>query len=165
MQAQRIVRHLTHGRWQVRRAFPPATLTAIEQAITASEAAHAGELRLVIEGALSGAPLYRGQPVRERAIDVFAHLRMWDTDERNGVLVYLLLADRAVEIVADRGVHVKAGAAAWEKICADMQAAFRAGHYEAGALAGIAAITALLAEHFPYQGARRNELSNQVVLL
>jgi uncharacterized membrane protein len=165
MQAQRIARHLTHSRWQARRAFPPATLAAIEQAITASEAAHAGELRFVVEGALSGAPLYRNQPVRERAIDVFAHLRMWDTDERNGVLIYLLLADRAVEIVADRGVHVKAGAAAWENICADMQTAFRAGQYQAGALAGIAAITALLGAHFPAGGARRNELSNQVVLL
>ena len=165
MEIARITRHLMMTHWQVASAFPDHVLTAIELAIQASEATHVGELRFVVEGALSGTPLYRGQTARERAIDVFSLLRMWDTDERNGVLVYLLLADRAVEIVADRGVHVKAGSPVWEGVCGDMQAAFREGRFEAGALAGIGAITQLLAEHFPAQGPRRNELSNQVVLL
>jgi uncharacterized membrane protein len=165
MDLARISRHLLMTRWQVARAFPRGTLTAIERAIAGSEAAHGGELRLVVEAALSGSVLYRGQPARERAIDVFSHLRMWDTGERNGVLLYLLMADRAVEIVADRGVHIKAGPQAWENICADMQAAFRAGRYEGGALEGIAAVTQLLGAHYPGGGARRNELSDQVVLL
>ena len=165
MNIPRIAKHLCMMDWQVRQAFPPVTLTAIENAIQKSEAAHAGELRFVVEGALDGRPLYNEQPVRERALDIFSQLRMWDTDERNGVLIYLLLADRAVEIVADRGVHARAGAPAWAGICQAMEAAFRKGEYEPGALAGIAAITALLGEHYPAQGPRRNELSNQVVLL
>lgn len=165
MDIARIARNLLMTRWQVAGAFPRATLAAIERAITAAEAAHAGELRFVVEAGLTGSPLYRGQSARERAIDVFSQLRMWDTEQRNGVLIYLLMADRAVEIVAYRGVHHKAGAPVWENICGDMQAAFRAGRYEAGALAGIAAVSGVLAAHFPGDGARRNELSDKVVLL
>ncbi|MFI4941605.1 MAG: TPM domain-containing protein, partial [Burkholderiales bacterium] len=151
--------------WQVRRAFPQKTLAAIEQKIKASEAAHGGEIRFAVEGALSGAPLYHGLSTRERAIDVFSSLRMWDTDHRNGVLIYLLLADRSVEIVADRGVHVKTGAAAWEKICREMEAHFREGRYEDGAIGGIRAVTHLLTHHFPANGARRNALPDKVVVL
>jgi len=165
MDTSRIFRHLLMTRLQVRRAFPATTLFAIEQAIAAAESNHDGELRFVVEGALSGAPLYRGQGARERAIDLFSHLRMWDTAGRNGVLIYLLLADRAVEIVADRGVHAHAGNAAWAAICEAMQVAFRAGQFEAGALAGVGAVSTLLAAHFPGDGPRANELSNQVVLL
>jgi uncharacterized membrane protein len=165
MDIARMSRHLLTTHWRVVRAFPRATLSAIEQAIARAESAHDGELRFAVEGALSGKPLYSGQSARERAIDVFSHLRMWDTDQRNGVLIYLLMADRAVEIVADRGVHVKAGTPAWEQICGDMQAAFGAGRYETGAIDGIHAIAQVLAEHFPGSGAPRNELSNQVVVL
>jgi uncharacterized membrane protein len=153
------------SRARVRRAFPDAALAAIEAAIRESESSHAGELRFAVEGGLSGAPLTSGQPVRERAIDVFSLLRMWDTEHRNGVLIYLLLAERAVEIVADRGVHAQAGGPAWKAICHDMEQAFHAGRYQAGALAGIAAITALLARHYPGSGPRRNELPDAVVLL
>ncbi|MDB5807010.1 MAG: hypothetical protein JWN73_4332 [Betaproteobacteria bacterium] len=165
MDYARITRHLLMTRLQVRRAFPATALFAIEQAIAAAEAAHQGELRFVVEGALSGSPLYQGESARERAIDLFSHLRMWDTDGRNGVLIYLLLADRAVEIVADRGVDAHAGDNAWQEICRAMQAAFSGGQYEAGALAGVQAVAAMLTAHFPGQGPRENELSNQVVLL
>lgn len=163
--ASRMIRHLLSSHWQVHRAFPRKTLLAIEGEITSCEAAHAGEIRFVVEAALSGTPLYRGQSSRDRAIDVFSGLRIWDTVERNGVLIYLLLADRAVEIVADRGVNAKAGDAEWTKICANMESAFRKGRYEQGAIEGIRDIGRLLTAHFPPTGAARNELSDKVVVL
>ncbi len=83
----------------------------------------------MVEGALDGAPLFRNQPARERALDIFSQLRIWDTAHNNGVLIYLLLADRDVEIVADRGIDAKVGAAGWEKICRAMETDFRAGRF------------------------------------
>jgi uncharacterized membrane protein len=109
MNIKRIARHLMATHWQVNRAFPRRTLIAIEKSIQASETAHVGEIRFVVEGALDGTPLFKGQSARERAIDVFSQLRIWDTEHNNGVLIYLLLADRDVEIVADRGIHSKVG--------------------------------------------------------
>ena len=106
---------MTH--WQVSRAFPRKTLIAIEQTVKASETAHAGEIRFVVEGALHSTPLLDGQSARERALEVFSQLRIWDTEHNNGVLIYLLLADRDVEIVADRGIHSKLGTREWETIC------------------------------------------------
>lgn len=162
---KRMIRHLFSTQWQLKRAFPKKTLDAIEQEIKASENAHVGEVRFAVECALSGAPLYLDQSTRERAIDVFSHWRMWDTEHRNGVLIYLLLADRSVDIVADRGVDIKTGTPEWEKICHDMETAFHAGHYEAGAIGGIRAITHVLTKHFPATGVSRNELSDKVIVL
>lgn len=164
MGVKRIGRHLMGSRWRVHKAFPPRAFDAIEQAIRASEARHGGQIRFVVEGALDGAPLFRNQPARERALDVFSQLRIWDTAHNNGVLIYLLLADRDVEIVADRGIHARVGAAAWEQICAAMEAEFRKGHFEAGVLQGIAAITAHLAAHFPNTGGP-NELPDAPVVV
>src|SRR4029077_18661368 len=98
----------------------------------AGEATHSGQVRFVVEGALDGAPLFRNQSARERALDIFSHLRIWDTAHNNGVLIYLLLADRNVEIIADRGIDAMVGAAGWEKICKEMEADFRAGAFERG---------------------------------
>jgi uncharacterized membrane protein len=162
---KRIARHLLSTQWHVYRAFPQAALAAIEEAIKASESGHFGEIRFAVEGGLSGSPLYQDQSARERAIDVFAQLRMWDTDARNGVLIYLLLADHSVEIVADRGVNAKAGAPEWERICRNMEAAFRDGLYEQGVIEGIRAVNRLLTTYFPANGANRNELPNKVVVL
>lgn len=162
---RRIVRHLFSTHWELRRAFPQKTLGLIEQEIKVSESAHVGEIRFAVECALSGAALYLGQSTRRRAIDVFSHMRMWDTDHRNGVLIYVLLADRSVEIVADRGVHAKAGLPEWEKICHEMETAFHDGHFEAGAIGGIRAVTHVLKQHFPAAGERRNELPDKVVVL
>ncbi len=150
---------------QVKRVFPRQTLSAIEQAIKASEATHIGEIRFVVEGALDGIPLCKGQSARERAIDVFSQLRMWDTEHNNGVLLYLLLADRAVEIVADRGMHARVAARAWEKICRQMEAAFQQANYEGGVISGVQAVTQHLVAHFPAHGNGQNELSDQPVLL
>ncbi len=121
----RIGRHLLEHRWRVRRIFPTKVLAAIEQAIKTGESSHSGQVRFVVEGALDGAPLFRDQPARERALDIFSQLRIWDTTHNNGVLIYLLLADRNVEIIADRGIDAKVGAAGWEKICADMETEFK----------------------------------------
>lgn len=165
MNITRIVRHLGMTRRQIDRAFPPATLLAIEEALKASETMHAGELRFAVEGALDTAPLFSGQSARERAIDMFSQLRVWDTAHNNGVLIYLLLADRDVEIVADRGIHAKVGAKAWETICRDMEAAFSEADYEGGVIRGIDAVTRHLIRHFPPSGANRNELPDMPVVL
>jgi len=145
--------------------FPPDVLARIEQAIKTGEATHAGQVRFVVEGALDGAPLFKNQPVRERALDVFSHLRIWDTAHNNGVLIYLLLADRDVEIVADRGIDAKVGGEGWETICRAMEADFRAGHFETGVIKGIEAVSRQLAAHFPPDGPRRNELPDQPVVM
>ena len=165
MDLGRIARHLLFGARRVRSVFPQATLAAIESAIKASEAAHTGEIRFVVEGALDGAPLFAGQSPRERAIDVFSALRVWDTERNNGVLIYVLLADRDVEIVADRGVAAAVAPAEWQSICGEIEAAFREGKFEQGSLAGVRAVTERLARHFPASGVDRNELSDRVVLL
>ena len=152
-------------RWRVNRAFPRDTLMAIEKVIKASEATHRGEIRFVVEGALDIASLFQGQTARERAIDVFSQLRIWDTEGNNGVLIYLLLADRDVEIVADRGIDAKVGAQEWERICRNMEAAFRQADFEGGVIGGIQEVTRHLAGHFPPTGDDRNELPDKPVVL
>jgi uncharacterized membrane protein len=165
MGIRRIGRHLLEHRWRERRIFSPKTLARIEAAIKAGEATHAGQVRFVVEGALDGRPLFRNQPARERALDIFSQLRIWDTEHNNGVLIYLLLADRDVEIVADRGINAKVGTAGWEKICTDMEKEFRAGLFEHGVIKGIAEVSRLLAQHFPPGPDKRNELPDAPVML
>jgi uncharacterized membrane protein len=165
MNIKRILRHLVMTHWQVNRAFSRQALITIEQAIKLSETAHVGEIRFVAEGALDGTPLFKGQSARERAIDVFSQLRIWDTEHNNGVLIYLLLADRDVEIVADRGIHAKVGPPEWEQICRKMEAAFRQANYEEGVVTGIQAVTRHLVEHFPAHGHDRDELPDEPVVL
>ncbi len=165
MKIKRIVKHLLMTRQQLRRAFPRSTLNAIEKAIHASETTHVGEIRFVVEGALDGWPLFRGQSARERAIDLFSQLRVWDTADNSGLLIYLLLADRAVEVVADRGLHSKVGAREWENICRQMETAFKHGNYEGGMVGGIQAVTQHLVAHFPADGHNGNELPDKPVLL
>jgi uncharacterized membrane protein len=165
MSIRRIGRHLLEHNWRARRIFTPKVLAAIEAAIKASEAAHAGQIRFVVEGALDGAPLFRNQSARGRALDIFSQLRIWDTAHNNGVLIYLLLADRDFEIVADRGIDARVGVAGWEKICAEMEADFRAGDFERGVIKGIEAVSRLMAQHFPAQGGGRNELPDAPVVM
>jgi len=165
MNIRRIGRHLLEHRWRVRRIFPPQGLTAIEQAIRTGEATHSGQVRFVVEGALDGAPLFRDQPARERALDIFSQLRIWDTAHNNGVLIYLLLADRDVEIIADRGIDTRVGAAGWEKICAEMEGSFRAGNFAGGTIKGIQAVSRQLATHFPRHGGGKNELPDTPVVI
>ena len=161
----RIGRHLLHHHWQLKRIFTPDVLARIEQAIKASERTHSGQLRFVVEGALDGRPLWRNQPPRERALDVFSQLRIWDTAHNNGVLIYLLLADRDVEIVADRGIDTTVGAARWEAICRAMEAEFRQGRFEQGVISGIAAVSRELARYYPPHAGTPNELPDAPVVL
>ena len=165
MGIKRIGKHLVEHRWRVRRIFTPPVLASIEQAIKAGEATHSGQVRFVVEGALDGVPLLRNQSARERALDIFSQLRIWDTAHNNGVLIYLLLADRNVEIIADRGIDAKVGAAGWEKICRSMESDFKVGNFAGGVIRGIQAVSHQLAAHFPKHGAGPNELPDAPVVL
>ena len=165
MSIGRIARHLLEHHWRARRVFTPAVLARIEEAIQAGERTHSGQLRFVVEGALDGAPLFRNQTARERALDIFSRLRIWDTAHNNGVLIYLLLADRNVEIVADRGIDARVGAEGWESICREMEAAFAQGQFEAGAIKGIAAVSRELARYFPPHGPHPNELPDRPIVI
>ena len=161
----RIARHLVEHRWRVRRVFPPKVLANIEAVIRTGETTHAGQVRFVVEGALDGVPLLHNQPARARALDIFSHLRIWDTKHNNGVLIYLLLADRKVEIIADRGIDEKVGTEGWQLICRDMEADFTEGRFETGVIKGIEAVSRELAKHFPPDGHPRNELPDAPVVL
>jgi uncharacterized membrane protein len=161
----RIARHLLEHHWWARRLFTPKVLASIEQATKASETTHSGQVRFVVEGALDGAPLFRNQPARERAIDIFSHLRIWDTEHNDGVLIYLLLADRVVEIIADRGIDAKVGREGWTRICRDMEADFADGRFEAGAIKGIEAVSRELEKYFPPAGPHPNELPDSPLVM
>jgi uncharacterized membrane protein len=165
MGIKRVGKHLLEHRWRARRLFPPPVLARIEAAIKAGETTHSGQLRFVVEGALDGAPLLHDQPARERALDIFSHLRIWDTAHNNGVLIYVLLADRKVEIIADRGIDAYVGAEGWARICHDMDMEFRAGRFEGGVLQGISEVSHELARYFPARGPHPNELPDKPVVI
>jgi uncharacterized membrane protein len=162
----RFFRHLVTDHGSVRRAFPRPTLSRLESAVAEGETRHRGQVVVAIEGSLPLVRVLHRLPPRVRALEVFGLLRAWDTEENCGVLVYLLLADRDVEIVADRGIDAKVGQAEWESICRTMEAAFRERRFEAGLSAGLERIHALLALHFPRTGPRgENELPDRPVVL
>lgn len=163
MQIRRILRHLCHPRRALARSFPGSALQAIGQAITASEARHGCELRFVVEGALEGSPLFSGQSARERALDVFSLMRVWDTEANNGMLIYLLLADRKVEIVVDRGIAGKVERRFWEQLCTQIESAFALGEYQRGVLDAITATTQQLALRFPRPPGQANQLADAPV--
>jgi hypothetical protein len=158
-------RHLS-GRWASRRLFPAAVLDAIERAVRDCESRHPGEIRFVIEGALPLADLFEGIHPRERAVELFSDLRVWDTEHNNGVLIYVLLADRDVEIVADRGVAGgRVPVTEWEACCRVIESHYKAGRFEAGSIAGIEAVAAVLARFPPDRPDVGNEMPNAPVLL
>lgn len=149
----------------LRRALPRRALHAIEKTIAGSEARHAGQIRFAAEACLDVAPLFSGQSARARAIEVFSQLRVWDTEHNSGVLIYLLFADRAVEIVADRGIHAKVGQQELQRICRGMETAFKQRDFAQGVVGGIEEVTRHLAGHFPATAKRRNELPDRPALL
>ena len=162
---KRLFSHLFFLPGTYSRAFPASVLQAIEAEITASETLHNGELRFAIENTLPFRAMLRGMSGRTRALEVFSHLRVWDTEANSGVLIYLLLADHDIEIIADRGIAAQVDQREWDQIAKTMEQAFASGQFEQGALTGIRAITQLLARHFPPDDNNPNELSNQPVLL
>lgn len=143
----RLLRHLFAR--AAHRLYPADSLQRIAQAIAAGESRHRGEICFAVESALPATSVLRGVPARDRALEVFAQLRVWDTQANNGVLVYLLLADHRIEIVADRGLDAMVSAEQWRGVCVLMEERLQAGEAEAAAIAGVAAISSLLAEHFP----------------
>jgi uncharacterized membrane protein len=161
----RWIRHLAAGA-SVRRLFPQSTLDAIHHAIAAGEKRHRGEVCFAIEQTMPWRDLARGRSARERAHDVFAQLRVWDTQHNSGVLIYVLVAEHAMEIVADRGIAARVDQKEWQSICDRMRERFAAGDYERGVIDGVDAVSDLLARHFPDDGsAARNELGDTPVVL
>jgi uncharacterized membrane protein len=165
MSIKRVVKHLFLPHWVINRAFPRRTLVAIENAIRASEKLHEGELRFAVEAGLHPLPVLRGQTARHRAHEVFSQLRVWDTEHNSGVLIYVQLVERRIEIVADRGINAVVPQHDWDAICRRMEDAFRGRRFEQGVLDGIREITALLGRHFPKRGVNPNELPDTPVVL
>ena len=163
----RIWRHRWTDEADVRRALPADLLDRLTRRVAASERRHSGEIRVCVEAGLPLSYLWRDAPARERAIMLFGKLRVWDTADNNGVLIYLLLAEHAIEIVADRGIDARVDAAQWAAMATRMGAAFREGRFEDGLTQALEEVSALLVEHFPLADgqADRNELPDAPVLL
>ena len=150
--------------WQARRLFPQASVQQLEQQIALSEREHAGQLRFVLESALDWRQALHGMTARERALQWFGQLRIWDTEHNSGVLVYVLLAERRIEIIADRGIDRRVPAQAWQDICASMQQSFAVGDFMDGLQQGLWRIHALLIVHAPAHGPHVNELPDTVIV-
>lgn len=161
----RLWQHLSTTSAAGRRAFPPATLKAIEQTIADGETRHRAEVRVIVEPALSLQAVLQHMSSRERARELFAHYRIWDTEENCGVLVYVNLADHKVEIVADRGVGRAISAAEWQAVCRTMTHGFAHGVFHDSVVAALDQLNRLLQDRYPDDGSRTNELANKPVVL
>jgi uncharacterized membrane protein len=161
----RLLRHLSCFALRTRMLFPPAVLGQIENAVAQAERQHSGEIRFAIETALSLPTVWQGLTPRARAVQVFAQLHVWDTHANNGVLIYVLRADRAVEIIADRGISARVTEPEWQELCRAVERDYRAKRYAQGSVAAVAGVAGLLGRHFPAGGSAVNELPNQPVLL
>ena len=165
MDILRTYKHLLYPGWWLHRSFPDSELTRIEEAIQRSEAQHSGEIRFAIESALPLKALWHNESVSERAVEVFSLLRVWDTEDNNGVLIYLLLADRKIEITTDRNINKVVKQTEWNRICGLMESHFSNGDFGNGVIVGIEEIGKHLKEHFPRQENDQNELPNRPVIL
>ena len=162
----RILRHRLLDDTDTRRALDAAALDRLAQRVQASERRHSGEIRISVEAGLPLSYLWQGLSARDRAVTLFGKLRVWDTEANNGVLIYLLLAEHQIEIVADRGLarHVPPGH--WQQVLGHMRDAFRAGRFEPGLTQAVDEVEALLVQHFPLAegAANPNELQDRVDL-
>jgi uncharacterized membrane protein len=165
MDLKRFWRHVLMSPVRARRCFNAATLDAIQREVALQEQRHRGEICLVVEAELTSAQLWRDLSPRERAKEVFALRGVWNTEENNGVLIYLLLAERGVEIVADRGIDARVAREEWHALCRMMESHFSAGRFEEGAIAGVRAVSELLVRHYPASGEERNELADRPALI
>lgn len=161
----RLFRHLAATQRGAHRLFSPETLRRLQDVVASGEATHRGEVRLIVESALPLRKVRRGMGTRQRALDLFGTFRVWDTEHNNGVLLYINIADRKVEVIADRAAAQEIGAARWQAACDLAQQSFRAGDFERGVTEALQAIHVALADAFPAQGARANELSDAPMVL
>ena len=161
----RWLKHAFIPPWSWRLKFPADVLIDIEKAVKQSEYQHSGELRFAIENSLAPGWVWHGMTARFRATQVFSNLRVWDTEENSGVLLYVQLADHEVHILADRGINKRVAQSDWDAIAQTIQNAFHQGNFREGSLKGIAAITVLLAAHFPPKAGNINELPNRPVII
>ncbi len=162
---KRLFRHLCALPNAVNQHFSHEAMRRIEAAIAKSESSHLGEIRFAVESNLHVLEIFKRKSAKKRAIEVFSNLRAWDTEQNNGVLIYLLLADHNFEVLADRGIHQHVGKDGWEIVCKEMEVMFRRGQFEDGVLYGIAKINELLVQHYPATGENVNELPNAPVVL
>lgn len=165
MMIGRILKHLITPPWRLRLVFTGEVMTAIDSAVADSEKRHRGEIRFAVEAGLDWHDLRRNVDARARAAEVFARLRVWDTEENTGVLIYVQWVNRRVEILADRGIARLVPQSAWDAICRQMEADFRTGRFGAGSVAAVAAAGDLLANAIPAGAVNPNELPNKPVLL
>lgn len=161
----RLLRHCLAPGGTAARRFPAATMDRIESRVTLAERTHGAEIRIAIETALAPAAILAGQSARERALEVFGGLRVWDTEANSGVLVYVLLADHAVEIVADRGAAARVDAEVWQRACAVLAEACRDGREEEGTLAAIDLLDAALVDAFPPRSGDVDEMPNRPIIV
>ncbi|HUL57081.1 MAG TPA: TPM domain-containing protein [Usitatibacter sp.] len=165
MRLGRFLRHAFMHPVKAARAFPRAALDAIQREIAAQEKAHRGEICFVIEAELTTSQLWRDVHPRQRARELFASRGVWNTEENNGVLIYVLLADRRVEIVADRGISGRVEASRWQAICREMEGFFAQGRFEEGGIAGVRGVALLLEKEYPGAGDRPNELPDRPAMI
>ncbi|MBX3585889.1 MAG: TPM domain-containing protein [Ramlibacter sp.] len=163
---RRFLRNLWFDAADTRRAIPPEMVQRLMTRVAASEKRHSGEVRICVEGGLPASYLWRNAPARERALAMFGKLKVWDTEHNNGVLIYLLLADRAIELVADRGLSRHVPREDWQAMVARMGAAFREGRFEDGLTQALGEVSAVLVQHFPLADGevRPNELPDEPLL-
>jgi uncharacterized membrane protein len=163
----RILRHLLTPYWLLRLYYPARLLARIEERIGEIERRYHSEVRFVVEHALDLGELFAGLTARERALEVFGLLGVWDTEHNNGVLIHVLQAEHAVEIVADRGLARVVPQAEWDALCRRLETEFRAGRHAAAAMAAIEGVALLLEQHRAAapQGVAPNELPDQPLLL
>ena len=163
---KRMARHRWVDESDSQRAVPPAMAERLRRRVAASEHRHTGEVRICVEAGLPLSYLWRAASARERAIAQFGKLRVWDTEHNNGALIYLLLADRAIEIVADRGLNSVVSPAQWTEMVQRLSAALRAGNFEDGLTQALGEVSAVLVQHFPADGSNPNpnELDDRPVL-
>ncbi|MBL8398876.1 MAG: TPM domain-containing protein [Candidatus Accumulibacter sp.] len=165
MDSIRLIRHIVLPHWWVRRPFSPDLLRRIEVAVEASEATHRGELRVVLEANLPLPRLIQNQSTHSRAVELFSQLRVWDTAENSGVLIYLQLIDRRVEIIADRGIDAQVGPSFWAGVCRRMEEAFKVEDFAGGMLFALDTVSEALREHFPVSGTNVDELPNKPLMI
>lgn len=158
----RLLRHRWLDERDAHKAFPPEMLARLTRAVAAGEQAHTGEVRLCVEASLPTSYVWRDATPRDRALAMFSKLRVWDTENNNGVLIYLLIADRAIEIVADRGLHQRVSSEVWRGTVTELSQALHAGRFEDGLSEALKTVNALLIQHFPLRSAETNpdELPN-----